>query len=33
MKVDFQSIVNGFLMGLGAGFGFPLAAMILSKFA
>jgi len=32
MKLDFQTILNGFLMGLGAGFGFPLAAFLLGKF-
>lgn len=32
MKLDFQSIMNGLLMGFGAGLGFPLAAFILGKF-
>lgn len=31
MKLDLQNILNGFLMGFGAGFGWPLAQFILAK--
>lgn len=32
MKLDVQQIVNGLLLGLGAGFGYALAQFILAKF-
>jgi hypothetical protein len=32
MKIDFQKIVEGLLLGLGAGFGYALALFLLEKF-
>jgi hypothetical protein len=32
MKIDFNQIINGLLMGFGAGFGWTFAMFILSKF-
>jgi len=32
MKLDLQKIVEGLLLGLGAGFGYALAVFLLAKF-
>ena len=31
MKLDPQQVLNGFLIGLGAGFGWPLADFLMHK--